>query len=110
MLPIFSLLNKNLVRRARAAALPWALAAALCALAAPPAAAEKSDRSQPMNIEADQLKHDELQQTSVFTGRVVVTKGSIVLRGARLEVRQDAEGYQSAVVTGGGGKRAFFRQ
>ena len=55
-----------------------------------------------MNIEADQLKHDELQQTSVFTGRVVVTKGSIVLRGARLEVRQDAEGYQSAVVTGGG--------
>jgi len=110
MLPIFSLLNKNLVRRARAAALPWALAAALCALAAPPAAAEKSDRSQSMNIEADQLKHDELQQTSVFTGRVVVTKGSIVLRGARLEVRQDAEGYQSAVVTGGGGKRAFFRQ
>ncbi len=111
MLPIFLLLNKNPVRRARAAALPWALAAALCALAAPPAAAEKSDRSQPMNIEADQLKHDELQQTSVFTGRVVVTKGSIVLRGARLEVRQDAEGYQSAVVTGGGGgKRAFFRQ
>ena len=100
MLPIFSLLNKNLVRRARAAALPWALAAALCALAAPPAAASARQ------FERD----DELQQTSVFTGRVVVTKGSIVLRGARLEVRQDAEGYQSAVVTGGGGKRAFFRQ
>jgi lipopolysaccharide transport protein LptA len=36
------------------------------------------------------------QQTSVFSGRVVMTKGSIVLRGARLDVRQDAEGYQSA--------------
>ncbi|AVO40857.1 lipopolysaccharide transport periplasmic protein LptA [Simplicispira suum] len=110
MLPISSFSNSNPVRRARAAVLPWALAAALCALTAPPALAEKSDRNQPMNIEADQLKHDELQQTSVFTGRVVVTKGSIVLRGARLEVRQDADGYQSVVVTGGGGKRAFFRQ
>ena len=75
-----------------------------------PAMAEKADRNQPMNIEADQLRHEELQQTSVFTGKVVVTKGSIVLRGARLEVRQDGEGYQSGTVTGGTGKRAFFRQ
>ena len=29
----------------------------------------------------DALRHDELQQTSVFTGNVVMTKGSIVLRG-----------------------------
>ncbi|MDD2545070.1 MAG: lipopolysaccharide transport periplasmic protein LptA [Burkholderiaceae bacterium] len=72
--------------------------------------AEKADRSKPMNIEADALRHDELQQISVFTGRVVMTKGSIVLRGARLDVRQDAEGYQSGVVTAEAGKRAFFRQ
>lgn len=80
------------------------------ALAALPAQAERADRDKPMNIEADALRHDELQQTSVFTGRVVVTKGSIVLRGARLEVRQDAEGHQSGVVTAESGKRAFFRQ
>lgn len=86
------------------------LALAGVALVAAPAWAEKADRNQPMNIEADQLRHDELKQTSVFTGRVVVTKGSIVLRGARLEVHQDADGYQTGVVTGGGGKRAFFRQ
>ncbi|NMM81235.1 lipopolysaccharide transport periplasmic protein LptA [Acidovorax sp. SRB_14] len=72
--------------------------------------AEKADRNKPMNIEADALRHDDLQQTSVFTGRVVMTKGSIVLRGARLEVRQDAEGYQSGVVTAPPGQRAFFRQ
>ena len=72
--------------------------------------AEKADRNKPMNIEADALRHDELKQTSVFTGRVVMTKGSIVLRGARLDVRQDAEGYQYGVVTGEPGKRAFFRQ
>ena len=72
--------------------------------------AEKADRAKPMNIEADALRHDELKQTSVFSGRVVMTKGSIVLRGARLDVRQDADGYQFGVVTAEAGKRAFFRQ
>ena len=74
------------------------------------AMAEKADRTKPMNIEADALRHDDLKQTSVFTGRVVMSKGSIVLRGARLEVRQDADGYQSGVVTAEPGQRAFFRQ
>jgi len=74
------------------------------------AMAEKADRAKPMNIEADALRHDDLKQTSVFTGRVVMSKGSIVLRGARLEVRQDADGYQSGVVTAEPGQRAFFRQ
>lgn len=72
--------------------------------------AEKADRNKPMNIEADALRHDDLQQTSVFTGNVVMTKGSIVLRGGRLEVRQDADGYQTGTVTAEAGKRAFFRQ
>lgn len=72
--------------------------------------AEKADQAKPMNIESDALRHDELKQTSVFTGRVVMTKGTIVLRGARLDVRQDADGYQYGVVTAEAGKRAFFRQ
>lgn len=89
--------------------LPTLLLVALAALHGA-AHAEKSDRAKPMNIEADALRHDELKQTSVFTGRVVMTKGSIILRGARLDVRQDAEGYQYGVVTAEPGKRAFFRQ
>ncbi|KRD40981.1 MULTISPECIES: lipopolysaccharide transport periplasmic protein LptA [Acidovorax] len=84
------------------------LAALACTLGV--AHAEKADRAKPMNIEADALRHDELKQTSVFSGRVVMTKGSIVLRGARLDVRQDADGYQYGVVTAEPGKRAFFRQ
>ncbi|MBP6598261.1 MAG: lipopolysaccharide transport periplasmic protein LptA [Giesbergeria sp.] len=72
--------------------------------------AEKADRNKPMNIEADALRHDDLQQTSVFTGNVAMTKGTIVLRGGRLEVRQDADGYQVGTVTADAGKRAFFRQ
>ena len=74
------------------------------------ASAEKADSAKPMNIEADALRHDDLKQISVFTGNVVVTKGTIILRGAQLEVRQDAQGYQFGVMTAEPGKRAFFRQ
>jgi lipopolysaccharide export system protein LptA len=84
--------------------------AAAAALAAAPAAAERADRDKPMNVEADALRYDELRQTSVFTGNVVVSKGTIVIRGARVEVRQDPEGYQFGVVTAAAGQRAFWRQ
>lgn len=80
------------------------------ALSCLPAAAERADRDRPMNIEADALRYDDPKQTSTFTGRVVVTKGTIVMRGARLEVRQDAEGRQFGTLTGEPGQRAFFRQ
>lgn len=72
--------------------------------------AEKADRNKPMNVEADALRYDDLKQSSIFTGRVVLTKGTIILRGARIEARQDAEGYQFGVVTAEPGKLAFFRQ
>lgn len=72
--------------------------------------AEKADRSKPMNIEADALRYDDVKQVSVFTGHVVLTKGTIVVRGAQVEVRQDPEGYQFALVTGSAQDHAFFRQ
>lgn len=72
--------------------------------------AEKADRNKPMNIEADALRYDDVKQVSIFTGNVVMTKGTIVIRGARVEVQQDPDGYQFGVVTGTPGKQAFFRQ
>lgn len=75
-----------------------------------PAHAEKADRNKTMNIEADAMRYDDVRQISVFTGRVVLSKGSIVIRGSQVEVRQDPEGYQHGVVTGSGDARAFFRQ
>lgn len=80
------------------------------ALSWSPAHAEKADRTRPMNVEADALRHDDLKQTTVFTGRVVLTKGTILIRGARIDVRQDDEGYQYGVVTAEPGKLAFYRQ
>ena len=56
------------------------------------------------------MRYDDLKQTSVFTGNVVVTKGTIIIRGARIDVRQDPEGYQYGVVTAAPGKLAYFKQ
>ena len=87
------------------------VAAAFCLIGLAGAVhAEKADRGKPMNIEADALRYDDLKQTSVFTGNVVVTKGSIVIRGARIDVRQDPEGFQYGVVTAAPGKLAYFKQ
>jgi len=72
--------------------------------------AEKADRAKPMNIEADAMRYNDLEQTSVFTGRVVATKGTIIVRGARIDVRQDADGYQYGVVTAAPGKLAYYKQ
>ncbi len=81
-----------------------------CLLANGAVWAEKADRGKPMNIEADALRYDDQKQTSVFTGKVVLTKGTIVIRGGKLDVRQDPQGFQYGVVTAESGKLAFFRQ
>jgi lipopolysaccharide export system protein LptA len=72
--------------------------------------AENADRNKPMNVEADALRFDDLKQTSVFSGRVVLTKGTILIRGARIDVRQDPQGHQFGLITAEPGKLAFFRQ
>ena len=74
------------------------------------ALAEKADRNKPMNVESDTLRYDDLKQTSVFSGKVVLTKGTILIRGAKIDVRQDPEGYQFGLITAEPGKLAFFRQ
>jgi lipopolysaccharide export system protein LptA len=74
------------------------------------ALAEKADRNQPLNAEADSLRYDDARQVSVFTGNVVITKGTILIRGAVVEVRQDPQGNQFGTVTAGPAAPAFFRQ
>jgi lipopolysaccharide export system protein LptA len=68
-----------------------AMAAACCALLFAAAGhAEKADREKPINLEADRVTVDDARQTSVFEGNVVLTQGTLVIRGDRMEVRQDA--------------------
>lgn len=72
--------------------------------------AEKADRDKPLNANADALKYDDLKQTSVFSGNVIITKGSIIMRGGRVDVRQDPQGFQFATITSNGNSQAYFKQ
>jgi hypothetical protein len=52
-----------------------------------------------LTIDADALRHDDQKQITLFTGRVTANKGTIAMRGARLEVRQDVQGNQFGILT-----------
>jgi lipopolysaccharide export system protein LptA len=87
------------------------LGCALTALAVAGAAqAELADKNAPMNIEADSLRYDDANRTSTFSGNVVITKGSIVMRGRRVVVKQDEQGNQFGTITGDDKAQGFFRQ
>lgn len=87
------------------------LIAIVLACAIPAAAtAERADRSQPVNIEANRGSIDNRNKVHVFEGSVVLTQGSLVIRCAKLVVTQGADGFQRGVATGGEGGRASIRQ
>jgi lipopolysaccharide export system protein LptA len=91
-----------------AAALRRALLAAGCALAFAAAAhAERADREKPINIESDRVTVDDAKQLATFEGNVVLTQGTLSIRGDRMEVRQDREGFKYGTTWG---NLAHFRQ
>ncbi|MEO7727704.1 MAG: lipopolysaccharide transport periplasmic protein LptA [Burkholderiales bacterium] len=69
--------------------------------------AERADHDKPVNLEADQVTVDDAKQTATFTGRVVLTQGTLVIRGDRMVVQQDADGFKYGVAYG---NLASFRQ
>jgi lipopolysaccharide export system protein LptA len=86
------------------------IAAALCmffALMAVPAAAERADRDKPINLEADRVTVDDAKQLATFQGNVVLTQGTMTIRGDRMEVRQDNEGFKHGTTWG---NLAYFKQ
>ena len=94
--------SRNRDRLARGAAV------AACIFAwALPAHAEKADRGKPIHLEADRVTVDDAKQIANFTGNVVLTQGTLVIRGDRMEVRQDKDGFRQGVTWG---NLAYFRQ
>ena len=77
----------------------------------PQAFAERADKTKAAVIIADRSSGDDLKQTQLFTGDVVLTKGTIILRADQLTTRQDPEGYNygTALATKPG-KLAYFKQ
>lgn len=83
------------------------LGLAVLVLAAGSAHAEKADREKPINLEADRVTVDDAKQISTFEGRVVLTQGTLLIRGDRMEVRQDREGFKNGTTWG---NLAYFKQ
>lgn len=80
---------------------------AWCLLAPAAAHAERADRDKPVNLEADQVTVDDNKQTATFVGKVVLTQGTLQIRGDRMVVQQDADGFKYGVAYG---NLASFRQ
>jgi lipopolysaccharide export system protein LptA len=72
-----------------------------------PAHAEKADRNKPIHLEADRVTVDDAKQLATFTGNVVLTQGTMLMRGERMLVRQDKNGFRQGTMWG---KLAYFRQ
>jgi lipopolysaccharide export system protein LptA len=79
----------------------------LALLAFAPAHAEKADRTKPVNIEADHVDVDDAKQVATFVGNVVLTQGTLIIRGDRMIVNQDADGFKTGIAYG---DLASFRQ
>ncbi len=87
-----------------------AVAAALTILASA-ALAEKADRGKPFVVEAERGSTFDLQrQVTVLNGNAVISQGTMVLRGERIELRETADGYRAASAIGAPGKPASWRQ
>jgi lipopolysaccharide export system protein LptA len=84
-----------------------AIAVALSVLPSAALHAERADRNKPIHLEADRVTVDDAKQISTFTGNVVLTQGTMVLRGDKMEVRQDKDGFRQGTVWG---NLAYFKQ
>lgn len=72
--------------------------------------AEKADSDKPTNIEAEQMAYDDVRQINTFTGNVVLTRGTLVMKAHKLIIMQDPAGYQFATLLAQPGGLATFRQ
>jgi lipopolysaccharide export system protein LptA len=76
-------------------------------LIALPVAAERADRNKPVHLEADHATLDDINHVVTFEGNAVLTQGTLVIRGDRMVVKQDAAGFQFGTAYG---NPAYFRQ
>ncbi|HEY0267865.1 MAG TPA: lipopolysaccharide transport periplasmic protein LptA [Methyloradius sp.] len=79
---------------------PALLVAPLLLLASFASVAEKADRQKPIDIEADTVTVNDAKKTSTYTGNVILTQGTLEIRGDKLIVREDKDGFQHSTSTG----------
>ena len=72
--------------------------------------AEKADTDKPTRIEADQMVYDDVRQVKTFTGNVVLTRGTLLIKAGKVVLTTDPAGYEFAVLYATPGGLASFRQ
>jgi len=85
-------------------------AAAILLLVPLLASAEKADALKPVNIDYGEAHIDQVTQNYIATGNVVITRGTMVMKSDRAEVKQAPDGYRTFILTASPGKLATFRQ
>ena len=86
------------------------LAAAIFLLVPLAASAEKADALKKVDIDFDNANVDQVTQNYVATGNVVITRGTMILKSDRAEVKQSPDGWRTFILTANPGKLATFRQ
>jgi len=71
-----------------------------CLILSNNAFAESADRDKPIDLEADTLKVDDAKQISTYSGNVILTQGTLVIRAEKLIVREDSSGFQQSTSLG----------
>jgi len=69
--------------------------------------AERADRDKPMQMEADRVTVDDVNQTSIFEGNVQMRQGTLFIEASRIVIAQDKKGFSQVTATG---QLAHFRQ
>lgn len=86
------------------------LAAAIFLLVPLAASAEKADAFKKVDIDFDNVNVDQVTQNYVATGNVVITRGTLILKADRAEVKEAPDGPRTFILTANPGKFATFRQ
>jgi len=86
------------------------LAVAALSLASLSATAERADSLKQAKVDFDDAHIDEVTQTRIFTGNVVLTRGTLLIKADKAVLKESPEGYMSAILTSAPGKSASFRQ
>ncbi|MFC5513980.1 lipopolysaccharide transport periplasmic protein LptA [Massilia jejuensis] len=86
------------------------IAAAFLSLLSLSASAERADSLKQAVINFDSLDVDEVTQTRILTGNVILTRGTLTLKSDRALLKESPEGYMSVTLTSGPGRVATFRQ
>jgi lipopolysaccharide export system protein LptA len=86
------------------------LALAALSLASLAAVAERADSLKQAKIDFTDAHIDEVTQTRIFTGNVVLTRGTLLIKADKAVLKESPDGYNAVVLTASPNQPATFRQ